>query len=152
MSNKLKVAFDDPQDGWVGLKLSCGEEVADIIASYTPHDSFLDLVNALYHRFLYEGESKVIWNEEHAEYELVLSRVGSLLSLDLMEYSNHRRELQPVQRLRFSGSYEEVALPFWRALRDLQGRFSSEELRGRWHRDFPSKEIEGLTLILQQAS
>jgi hypothetical protein len=153
MSEKLKVVFDDPESGWVGLKMSCGDEVADIIASYTPYDSFLDLVNALYNLFLYEGDWRVVWNEEPVERELRFYRVGNLVSLELLEFPDHRRELErAASRLKVNGSYQEVAIPFWRALRNLQGRFSPEELDGRLHRKFPSKEIEGLTSILRQAS
>ena len=153
MSHKLKIAFDDPGDGWVGLKLICGGEVAEIIASYTPYDSFLDLVNALYNLFLYEGEWRVIWNEAPVEYELRFRRTGNLVSLELVEFPDHRRELQEAQgRLKATGSYDEVAIPFWRALRNLEGKFSSEELHARWHREFPSKQLEGLTSMLRQAS
>jgi hypothetical protein len=42
-------------------------------------------------------------------------------------------------------------IPFWRALRNLQGRFSIEDLNRRWHRDFPWREIERLTLLLKEA-
>ena len=51
MPDKLKVAFDDPEHGWVGLTLSRGGESVTITASYTPSDSFLDLTNALHNLF-----------------------------------------------------------------------------------------------------
>jgi len=153
MSDKLKVVFDDPGDGWVGLKLSRDGEVADIIASYAPYDSFLDLVDALYNLFLYEGEWKVIWNEAPVEYEVCFGRAGTLVSLEVLEFPDRRREIQRAQsRLSASGSYEDVAVPFWRALRNLQGRFTTEELNARWHRPFPSKEIDGLMALLRTAS
>lgn len=43
MKEKLKVSFDNPEHGWVGLYINYGEEAITIIASYTPSDSFLDL-------------------------------------------------------------------------------------------------------------
>ena len=152
MSNKLKVAFDDPHDGWVGLKLSYGSETTGVIASYTPYDSFLALVDALYNLFLYEGEWRVVWNEAPGEREFVFRRTGNLVYLELVEFPDHRRELRAEHQLKASGSYEEVAIPFWRALKNLQGRFSAEELQDRWHRAFPSKELEGLTSMLRQVS
>jgi hypothetical protein len=48
-----------------------------------------------------------------------------------------------------SGSYGEICLPFWRALRSLQGRFSADELAARWHRPFPWKEIDLLTKAIK---
>ncbi|HSE24914.1 MAG TPA: hypothetical protein VLB68_24855 [Pyrinomonadaceae bacterium] len=153
MSHKLKVIFDDPGDGWVCVKLSCGVEIADIIACYTPYDSFLDLVDALYNLFLYEGEWRVSWNEAPVECELRFRKTGNLVNFELLEFPDHRRELQRAEsRLKAKGSYDEIAIPFWRALRNLQGRFSSEELHTRWHRAFPSKELEELTFILRSAS
>ncbi len=74
MTDRLKVAFDDPKHGWVGLTLSRGSESVTIITSYTPSDSFLDLANALYNLFLYSGEAKVIWHSGSTEYELRFSR------------------------------------------------------------------------------
>ena len=151
MFSTLRVAFDDPSDGWVGLKLmNAGEEI-EIIASYTPHKSFLDLVNALYSVFLYEGEWRVVWNEEPMESEFLFRRNGSVVYLELLRFPDHRRVLQAISSFKLQGSYEEVALPFWRALRNLQGRFSCAELNIRWHRDFPWKEIEELTSMLKPA-
>jgi hypothetical protein len=152
MLSKLRVTFDDPADGWVGLKLMDACEEIEILASYTPHNSFLDLVNALYNVFLYEGEWKVDWNEEPIESELHFRRNGSVVSFEVLQFADHRRGLQPTSRLKKRGSYEEVALPFWRALRKLQVRFSGEELNVRWHRNFPSKEMEELTYILKASS
>jgi len=152
MSDKLKVAFDDPEAGWVGLKLSRDGEMAEIIASYTANDSFLDLVNVLHNLFLHEGEWKVIWNEEPAVCELRFHRTGNLVNMELVELPDYRRELcRAESRFKASGSYEEVGIPFWRALRNLQGRFTAEELHARWHREFPSKEINALTSILRQS-
>lgn len=149
MSNKLKVVFDEPGNGWVGVKLSCGDNATEIIASYTPYDSFLDLVNALHNLFLYEGEWRVIWNEQPVEHEFRFRRSADLVSLEALSFFDHRRNVESPNRwLTARGSYEEIAIPFWSALRNLQGRFSPEDLRLRWHRDFPSKEIESLTSLL----
>jgi hypothetical protein len=41
MKQKLKVSFDNPENGWVGLTISRGEESLTIIASYTPSDSLI---------------------------------------------------------------------------------------------------------------
>ena len=152
MTAKLRVAFDDPTDGWMGLRLSNAFETIEIVASYTPHDSVLDLVNALYNLFLYEGEWKVIWNEEPIESEFCFRREGSLVSLDVLEFPDHSRSSEPTSRFTINGSYEEIAIPFWRALRDLQGRFSGEELNLQWHRSFPWREIDELTSMLQTSA
>ena len=151
MSEKLKIAFDDPADGWVGLKLMRANEVIQIIASYTPHDSFLDLIDALYNLFLSDGEWKVIWSEEPSEIELSFRRAGNLVSVEVLKFPDYRRGTEPVSLFTLSGSYDEIAIPFWRALRSLQGRFSSEELNARWHRKFPWNEVENLTSLVRPA-
>ena len=149
---KLKVAFDDPGDGWVRLTVSAGSEAVVIIASYTPYDSFLDLVNALYNLFHYDGEAKVIWNAGPVEYELQFAKTGRLVSLAVLEFPDRRRGQHAGQASFIaSGSYEDIAIPFWRALRNLQGRFTADDLNARWHRPFPWKEIDNLTLVLRTA-
>jgi hypothetical protein len=73
MKQKLKVSFDNPEHGWVGLTISQGEESLTIVASYTPSDSFLDLTNALYNLLCYRVGGFVTWHEELAETEMRFS-------------------------------------------------------------------------------
>ena len=151
MQPKLKVAFDDLEHGWVQLTTSYGVETFAIVASYTSNDSFLDLTNAL-HSLLSDGQAKVTWHCEPPEYDMLFSRSGANVSLEIHEYSDYRRGIERGEKVfALSGIYEEVCLPFWRALRDLQGRFSVEELNSRWHRPFPSREIDLLTEEIKQA-
>ena len=90
--------------------------------------------------------------EEPIESEFCFRRKGALVSLDILEFPDQRRVVQPTSRFKIKGTYEEVALPFWRALRSLQGRFSADELNTRWHRNFPWKEIQVLTSMLRASS
>ncbi len=153
MSEKLKITFDEPQHGWVGLTISYGDVSVTIVASYTPHDSFLELTNALRNLLLYEGEATVIWNEEPAESEIRFSRKNEEVKLDVWYDPDHRRDSERGNNiLKVTGSYKEICHPFWRALRDLQGRFTAHELDTRWHRPFPSKEINMLTAAIKNAN
>ncbi|HEX8564628.1 MAG TPA: hypothetical protein VF648_03095 [Pyrinomonadaceae bacterium] len=146
MQQKLKVAFDNPDSGWVGLSLNYGIKTISIIASYTPSDSFLDLTNALHNLLLHNGQATVTWHCEPSEFDMYFSRTTAEISLEISEFFDyHRGEGLGKQIFVVSGTYEDVCLPFWRALRDLQGRFSTEELNARWHRPFPSREIDLLT-------
>jgi hypothetical protein len=151
MKQKLKVSFDNPEHGWVGLTISQGEESLTITASYTPSDSFLDLTNALCNLLCYRGGGVVTWHEEPAETELRFSISRELVELEVYFFSDHRRDFGRGKReLAITGSYEEICMPFWRALRSLQGRFSAEELDARWHRPFPWKEIDILTTAIRE--
>ena len=150
MPDRLKVAFDDPEHGWVGLTIGHGDESVTVNASYTPGDSFLDLSDALYNLFLYSGEAKVVWHAGSAEYGLRFGREGDAVGLESREYPDRLREAgRGVRLFGASGSYEDICIPFWRALRNLRGRFSAEELNTRWHRPFPAKEVDGLTWLLR---
>ena len=149
----LKASFDDPQHGWVCLKIDCGDESASIIASYTPSDSFLNLAKALSHLLHYEGEATVVWHEEPAETELRFFRTKDLVRLEVWSFFDYRRGCGRGEKgFEVSGSYEKICLPFWRALRSLQGRFSNEELEARWHRSFPWQEINLLTREIEGKS
>jgi hypothetical protein len=151
MKQKLKVRFDNPEHGWVGLTISQGEEPLTIVASYTPSDSFLDLTNALHNLLCYLVGGVVTWHEEPAETEIRFSISGEEVELEVYFFSDRRRDYGRGEReLVITGSYEEICLPFWRALRSLQGRFSAEELDSRWHRPFPWKEIDLLTAAIKE--
>lgn len=151
MLGKLSIYFDDPEHGWVGMTISYGDRVIHIIASFTPGDSFLDLTNTLHNLLLYELQAVVTWYEEPAETELRFSRSGDVIRLEVYEYADHHRDFGKGRRvLDLSGSYEEICIPFWRALRSLQGRFSAKELDARWHRPFPSQEIDMLTASIKE--
>jgi hypothetical protein len=151
MKEKLKVSFDNPEHGWVGLFINYGEEAITIIASYTPSDSFLDLTNALYALLYYPIEATIVWHEEPAETELRFSVSGGIVRLEVYTFPDYRRIAGSGERdLEISGSYEEICVPFWRALRSLRGRFSAEELDARWHRPFPWKDIDQLTTAIKE--
>ena len=150
MQSNLKIAFNDLEHGWVRLTISSGVETFTVVASYTPSDSFLDLTNAL-HSLLRDGQAKVMWNCEPPEYEMLFSSGGSDISLQIYEYSDYRRGNERGEQVfAVSGTYKDICIPFWRALRDLQGRFSAEELDSRWHRPFPSREIDLLTAEIKE--
>ena len=151
MPDKLKVAFDDPEHGWVGLTISRGSERVTILASYTPSDSFLDLTDALRGLFRYGGGAKAVWHSGSTEYELRFAGEGVVVRFEAYEHSDRLRGAGR-GRLLFeaSGTYEDVCLPFWRALRGLQGRFPEAELNARWHRPFPWKEIDDLSALMRE--
>lgn len=150
MSAKLKASFDDPAHGWVCLTIECGEHSTAIIASSTPSDSLSDLITGLGNLFLCEGEARIVWHYGRAETELRFLRAKDVIKLEVWYFEDHLRDYgRGEKELEVSGGFEEICLPFWRALRSLQGRFSADELTARWHRPFPSKEIDVLTKAIK---
>jgi hypothetical protein len=107
--------------------------------------------NRLVQPALLSGWSRRHLHEEPAERELRFSISGEEVGLEVYFFSDHRRDFGNGERkLAITGSYEEICVPFWRALRDLQGRFSYEELETRWNRPWPWKEIGLLTAAVKE--
>ena len=83
--------------------------------------------------------------------ELRFSGSGGMVRMEIYFFHDYRRLAGSGEKeLEITGSYEEICVPFWRALRSLQGRFSAEELDARWCRPFPWKEIDLLTTAIRE--
>lgn len=146
---KLYVAFGEPDAGTIDVTLRHEAETVNIGASYI-YNSFHSLAEALIRLKNNADEAVVVWQCEPSEYEFRFSHQDTVVSLQVLLFPGQERsifdELRPV--LTVTGSYEEICLPFWRALRQLQGRFSQEEWQARWHGPFPSRELDLLTAAL----
>ena len=120
--------------------------VLEINASYV-YDTFLPLVDALTVLAAGPGEATVVWQCEPGEYQFDFARKGNTVALRVLSHPNMGRSVfdKPEPELSLTGSYEEVCLPLWRALRHLQGLFSKAEWEARWQRPFPSAELNRLT-------
>ncbi len=76
-------------------------------------------------------------------------RVGEIITFQVLLWPDSgRKSFQQNKVFSTSGNYAEIYLPFWRALRGLQGRFSVAELEERWHNPFPQRELNALTALL----
>ena len=145
----MKVRFEDPKNGFIGLKITYERKELYVLGSYCPRNSLVDLAGTLKGLLEIPMESVVIWNEEPTEYEMRFSRTQQQISLTIDCYPDSRRSIHHYDRVfTMQGSYETVCIPFWRALRDLQGRFSAEELTKRWHSDFPFDQLNQLTAAI----
>jgi len=146
---KLKVSFGEPADGWIQIILQHSGSTIGISASYI-YNSFYPLVEALLRLKDTSGEATVAWQCEPVEYELRFARYDDRVTLQVLLFPDPRRSVfdAPEQKLSIAGSYDEVCLPFWRALRQLQGRFSETEWEVRWQAPFPSRELDLLTNAL----
>ena len=148
----IKANFDDPNDGWVGLSLQSSSAAVEIVGSYTPGDSFLELIRALDVMFHEGGERTVTWYEEPQETDLCFFGRLTRVQLTVRRFRDRRRTKGGGDvLLDVTGSFEQVCRPLWRALRSLQGRFTQQDLEARWHREFPSDELDKLTRAIQAA-
>lgn len=146
---KLLVTFDEPDAGTIEITLRHEVKTVHIGASYI-YSSFHALVEALIRLKISADEAVVVWQCEPFEYEFRFRSLDTAVSLQVILFPDSRRSVfdEPDPKLATVGSYEEVCLPFWRALRQLQGRFSEEEWQARWHGPFPSRELDFLTAAL----
>lgn len=149
---RLKVRFDEPEHAWIGLFIF--EDDTQIVHSDVSriYDSFAQLVAALGAMLDAHDERSVVWLEGPAELELHFSRRDDVLRLEINSFDDKKRPLEkPNAGFSFTGSYDEICLPFWRALRSLEGRYPEEELASRWKGYFPHRELARLTQMLGRA-
>jgi hypothetical protein len=149
MTNKLVVTFDDPEHKWIGLSITHGANTVDIVPSY-PGRPMHDLINALDPR---SGSQQqiVTWDEEPVQCDMEFTYNQDGVRMTIREYPDHRRSCDTgKETFVVTGSYEQICLPFWRALRSLQGRFPPEELDQRCG-GFPSHELDKLTEAIKNS-
>jgi hypothetical protein len=151
-AQRLIVAFDRPEHGWVGLKLEWGGAAFSDAISYTPADVFTALCNALCAVLDGLDAPPVTLYAEPAEYDLhfVVDQNRGIVSCELCHWPDHRRTKNPRQHIfKAWGSPRAVVLPFWRALRSLQASMTPQEFYLAWRRDFPESALEELAKRVQ---
>ena len=147
--SRLKVRFGEPEHGWMDLFiLEDAQEIHRDVSDIFP--SFDLLVTALLSMWQGEAEATATWAEEPSELDLIFSRLDEFIRLEVVPfpgsfrpYSRATLTIEPI--FTFVGSYEGTCLPFWRALRELEGRYSPEELARRWTSPFPYRQLALLT-------
>ena len=146
----MKIRFDNLEAGWVDVRVEDDEEV--IVSdsfSYTPYDSFGDLIDALFVMSpSYRGnhEKTIIFSTEPLEYEVTFSKKSNDIELIISSCPDMKRNFSARKEIyRVAGKYEEICIPFWRALRNLQSKHSKEQLNELWRRPFPFSDLNKLT-------
>src|SRR5262245_35683448 len=142
---KLKVSFDEPEHGWIAITMSADGEQFVLITSHVPYDPITELAVALNKILEGYSESTVRWSEEPAEYEFVFRVRAGALSLDVYEVAKVQDGIRRNSVFSFIGMRDQLLISFWRALRELQGRYDPAEYERRWREPFPTREMEVLT-------
>jgi len=142
---KLKISFDEPEHGWIAITMSADDERFTLVLSHIPYDSISELAAAL--NKILEGYSEAIvrWNEGPAEYEFVFRVSEERLNLDVCEVTTVQGGIRRNSVFSFIGLRDQLLIAFWRALRELQGRYDPAEYERRWKEPFPTREMEVLT-------
>jgi hypothetical protein len=153
MSQPLRVSMESPQSGWMSLSLKAGEASLLMVAAYAPYDSLRDLIEGLSAMLTGSDSMTVRWNCEPEEFDFRMTARGggsAGVEFEAIRYADHRRR-QKDSRTVFAlrGSKMDVCLPFWRALRDLQRRVSTDVFESNWKRAFPHRELQQLTRLIR---
>lgn len=138
--DKLKVRFGEPLHGWMEIRISTAtQEVVEDVATYGY--TFSDLISALRVTIAGRGSFGSSWPLEPDYLELTFERDAEGCGLRVNSPE------PPV--LVYYSSYEEVCLPFWRALNGLCSRYSPEELEERIGDDFPFEHMDKLSAVVR---
>ncbi|BAY27819.1 hypothetical protein NIES2100_76450 [Calothrix sp. NIES-2100] len=147
MLQTFKVCFRCLSHAWIAVELLSQEQQLSFIASYTPYNSFLELIDALL-VFLKRSDRTVVrWNTEPIEYEFQFYNHGQQAILDILKLRDcWTNRLANELVLRINSSHLSIVLPFWRALRHLQTDSNFEQ---QWGRAFPQREMKLLGECIQ---
>jgi hypothetical protein len=148
--DRLQVTLSNPQNGWIEFAVSTTEEVFKEAISFTPNDFVLELAAAL--SLAMQGvDGMAVASCEPNTYELTFSEVSAtnMTHLQVVKFPDwNRNRKSACMVLSFQATRFGIVLPFWRALRSLEGRISATEYREAMQRDFPSPCLQRLSQLV----
>jgi hypothetical protein len=148
--DRLRVSLLNPQNGWIEVAVSTTEEDFKEADSYAPNDFILELTTAL--SLAMRGVVGVaVASCEPITYEWIFSDVTgtNMTHLRIIKYPDWNRNRKAAcVVLSFQATKLGIVLPFWRALRSLEGRVSAAEYREAMRRDFPSSCLQRLSQLV----
>ena len=150
MAKILRVKFGAPEAGWMLVEFHSNSADVSFDISYIISDlrRFVEAVHAL---SFAGGWQSVLWYAEPTEYELQFCRADETVRFQIVEYpGGGRTGAKGLILLDVSGSYAEIALPIWRAIWELQGRYTEAEFAERWKAPFPTDALNKWTASLRE--
>ncbi|OUL35103.1 hypothetical protein BV372_12160 [Nostoc sp. T09] len=135
MLQRFQFCFECPAHDWIFVKVLSQEQQLSFIASYTPYNSFIELIDALL-IFLKRSDRTVVrWNTELIEYDFHFYNNDQQAMLDIVKLTDCQiNSLANELVFRINSSPIFIALSFWRALRHLETDSNFEQ---KWGRAFP---------------
>jgi hypothetical protein len=147
----LQVSLCNPHNGWLEVSISTEEEEFKEAVSYTPNDFTAELVMAA--ALLMQGQDGLaVASCEPNTYDFRFckeSDVG-MGRFYIVGFPDHRRKDTGGVILSFRASTTNIALPFWRALRNLESRVSATDYQDAMRREFPSSQLQRLSALLHK--
>jgi hypothetical protein len=144
----MRVAFDEPEHGWLGLKLRSGQaEFSEAFSHIYP--SLATLCEALSDIARARVGRTVVFLLEPRELEF---RFGldnhRTCTLTAVLFSDTHRDRDGDVVFQHSAPSKDIVLSFWRALRRLETCLPAAEFAARWREPFPSAEMAALTSVV----
>lgn len=133
------------------MTIRSDETVVTLLVSYVLYNTLDELVDGLHALTTGDHYRSVRIFEEPTSCELRFRRENELIRFELWRFSSYSqiRSRKPGQMLfEIEGTLAEICLPFWRALRNLQTRFSEDEFQRRWRYPFPGSGMQKLSANL----
>ncbi len=133
---RLHVTLGDPEAGWLPISISGQGGEIEIVASYTPEDSFTDLVRSVMATYRTGESTSVELNEEPKIVLLTFTRDGDALEIEQRDEDGSK----VVVRSSFESGCRELARQF----KFLLERVGYEGFARKWHHRPPRREIREL--------
>lgn len=141
---KLTLSFGTPEHGWLTVNLRCGDVERTLDVSDVPGDSLAMLADGVLQ--LVKGDASEVtipWFLEPAEEIWTLRRLGDAFLLDAQIVPGERKPILIAQ-----GSREEICVPIWSALRQLQVDPAWSSADHTWSHPFPASQVDALGAAL----
>lgn len=140
----MKIKFGEPEHGWLPVSLVTKDYSLDMDVSDVPVDPVHLLVMAL-SKAISGLEGEVWWHLEPHGYYFTFGSKQKEYSLRIESAHVSTDKESRTLDLSELGSFEDVILPFWRALRELESHGYSTPA---WP-DFPKTEMARLTELIE---
>src|SRR5688500_18848446 len=126
---KVKIKFARILYGSMPVGLYIGNQSLNFVASHSiHHDSITDLVHALSAFLSTDGKCCVTFWDSPSEYEFTFHKDEDEGHLTVTLYPNHKRvEGTGTELIAVTETPANIALPFWRAIKDLESREEIEK-------------------------
>ncbi len=132
--------FGEPSNRSIDITIATStQQLSCIITTFG--EGFWKLTLALHAAMSQRGTFICVWQYQPDPLELIFER--DMENIKLRVHYDERNQLV------LRGTYEEVCLPFWRALQGLRSRYPEEELKDLIGKEFPFNEIDKLSAAVR---
>lgn len=146
---RVTASMGDPEHGWMRLTLGAGDAVLDEQVSYTPRDSYTDLLRAVANVRDGNADVTVTFNAEPTRIDIRLRRSGGEVTLEVTRFADARATSRRDRILVATGTFDDIVRPLWLALHGVYERLGADKLARRWRHPIATREIEQVAAAMR---